>query len=138
MSARHPIRYVAEREPDPSGLGGVALHAEYEDGTTEVVRQVVYHSPTGLEYGYGGSGPADTALSILAHFFEVDPTALGAKLRRGGHAHEWSQAELRTTHFHQDFKFEFIAKANQQDPLVVHWGEVARFTADRIAREGDA
>lgn len=27
---------------------------------------VVRHSPTGFEYGYGGSGPADLALSILA------------------------------------------------------------------------
>ena len=26
---------------------------------------VVRHSPTGLEWGYGGSGPADLALSIL-------------------------------------------------------------------------
>jgi hypothetical protein len=30
---------------------------------------VVHHSPTGLEWGYGGSGPSDLALSILADFF---------------------------------------------------------------------
>ena len=28
--------------------------------------QVVHHSPSGFEWGYGGSGPADLALSILA------------------------------------------------------------------------
>jgi hypothetical protein len=27
---------------------------------------VVHHSPTGFEWGYGGSGPADLALSILS------------------------------------------------------------------------
>ncbi len=27
--------------------------------------QVVHHSPSGFEWGYGGSGPADLALSIL-------------------------------------------------------------------------
>lgn len=28
----------------------------------------VLHSPTGMEWGYGGSGPADFALNILARF----------------------------------------------------------------------
>lgn len=30
----------------------------------------VFHSPTGLEWGYGGSGPADLALSILCDYFD--------------------------------------------------------------------
>lgn len=135
MSEPTPIRYVGEREPDPEDLGSVALHVEFEDGTTEPVRQVVYHSPTGLEYGYAGSGPADTALSILAHFFGADPIALGAKLRAVGHGHDWSQAELRATHYHQDFKFAYVANAHRQEPLVVYWSEVARFTEDQIAKE---
>ena len=29
---------------------------------------VILHSPTGLEWGYAGSGPADTALSILVDY----------------------------------------------------------------------
>lgn len=28
--------------------------------------RIVYHSPTGFEFGYAGSGPADLALNILA------------------------------------------------------------------------
>lgn len=35
----------------------------------EPLRHEEKHSPTGLEWGYGGSGPADTALSILTHHF---------------------------------------------------------------------
>jgi len=32
----------------------------------EFPQQIVEHSPTGYEWGYGGSGPADLALNILA------------------------------------------------------------------------
>ncbi|MFO7172589.1 MAG: DUF6166 domain-containing protein [Bacillota bacterium] len=33
---------------------------------TYTLRHRVLHSPTGFEWGYGGSGPADLALAILA------------------------------------------------------------------------
>lgn len=33
------------------------------------LKHIVYHSPTGFNWGYGGSGPADLALSILADCF---------------------------------------------------------------------
>jgi len=33
------------------------------------VPHAVRHSPTGIEWGYGGSGPADLARSILMHFY---------------------------------------------------------------------
>lgn len=36
-----------------------------EDGERRTLRHYVRHSPTGLEWGYGGSGPADLARSIL-------------------------------------------------------------------------
>jgi hypothetical protein len=35
---------------------------------TNVQHKVVRHSPTGFEWGYGGSGPADLALNILIMF----------------------------------------------------------------------
>jgi hypothetical protein len=34
------------------------------------------HSPTGFSWGYGGSGPAQTALAILAHYTHDDELAL--------------------------------------------------------------
>lgn len=34
------------------------------------------HSPTGFEWGYGGSGPAQLALALLAHHFGEDEMAL--------------------------------------------------------------
>lgn len=36
-----------------------------EDGSRRALRHIVEHSPTGLEWGYAGSGPADLARSIL-------------------------------------------------------------------------
>ncbi len=35
------------------------------------------HSPTGFEWGYGGSGPAQLALAILADYYSDDQFALG-------------------------------------------------------------
>ena len=35
------------------------------------------HSPTGFEWGYGGSGPAQLALAILADCLEDDDRAVG-------------------------------------------------------------
>jgi hypothetical protein len=52
------------------------------------VPHVVRHSPTGYEWGYGGSGPADLALSIL--------TALGVP-------------EAVAERWYQDFKWDFLA-----------------------------
>ena len=34
------------------------------------------HSPTGFEWGYGGSGPAQLALALLADHLEDDKRAL--------------------------------------------------------------
>lgn len=54
---------------------------------TNVPRRIVYHSPDGFEWGYGGSGPSDFALNILSIF-------VGEKL---------------ADRYHQDFKWKFIA-----------------------------
>lgn len=63
------------------------------------LRHIVRHSPTGFECGYGGSGPADLALSILAdHFGEM------AEDMRFP-ADEDSMALC----LHQTFKWKFIA-----------------------------
>lgn len=58
------------------------------DIETNVPHVWKYHSPTGFEFGYGGSGPADLALNIL----------LKSGLDR-------EEAWL----LHQDFKWKFIA-----------------------------
>lgn len=40
------------------------------------LRHQVRHNPTGFEWGYGGSGPADLALSILWNFLGKEPSRI--------------------------------------------------------------
>lgn len=60
----------------------------------------MHHSPDGFEFGYGGSGPADLALSILNDAYSNSSQAIhilsGSVSRQ---AWDW----------HQDFKWDFLA-----------------------------
>ena len=47
------------------GAGGQMIVVE-EKGREHWLNHIERHSPDGFNWGYGGSGPADTALSILA------------------------------------------------------------------------
>lgn len=63
-----------------------------------VEHEWVYHSPTGFEWGYSGSGPAELALNILIKFVD------------------------RETAFrlHQKFKEEFIAPMPEEGGEIYH------------------
>ena len=52
-----------------------------------------YHSPTGFEWGYGGSGPAQLALALLADHLGDDNAAVA---------------------LHQDFKHAVITRLDQR------------------------
>lgn len=63
-----PFRWVegVERVPNITchrTVGGEAVWS--------IPQRIVYHSPTGMEWGYLGSGPADAALNVLALFVPV-------------------------------------------------------------------
>jgi hypothetical protein len=60
-----------------------------------------HHSPTGMEYGYSGSGPADFALNIMAIFLPLNGE--GVRLWDG------SLVSAEAYELHQDFKQDFIA-----------------------------
>lgn len=59
----------------------------------------VFHSPTGFEMGYGGSGPADLALSILADLLD------DRRIMRRGDA----QGRSLALHCYQEIKGRLIA-----------------------------
>lgn len=61
-----------------------------------VPHRIVRHSPTGFEWGYGGSGPADLALNILAHLFG---------------------REIAFEHY-QDFKRDFICTVDHHGGVI--------------------
>jgi hypothetical protein len=46
-----------------------------------IPHSIIYHSPCGFEWGYGGSGPADLALNIL---YAVTGGQLPPAYRGGG------------------------------------------------------
>lgn len=71
----------------PGPFGDIEEARVYLDGVP-MARRLVYHSPTGFEWGYGGSGPSDLALNILA--LVVSPK--------------------EAMRFHHDFKFWKVAR----------------------------
>ena len=70
--------------------GRLVILADGEELDIAESLKIVRHSPTGFECGYGGSGPAQTALAIL-----LDHTG---------------DPEFADRH-HQAFKWQFIAPA---------------------------
>ena len=76
------------RNADGSHLG---------DPLVDIPQRFVVHSPTGFEWGYGGSGPADLALNVLG-LFVPPPEA-------------WR--------LHQDFKFAFIGNMPREGGTIV-------------------
>ena len=73
-------------------VGGCVVEVETNGNTTQLSLekslQIVNHSPTGFQWGYAGSGPAQLAAAIL-HEVTSDP-------------------ELTRTYY-QSFKFAFVA-----------------------------
>ncbi len=97
-----------------------------EGDKTATLRHVVRHSPTGLEWGYGGSGPGDTALSILVDFF-------------GG----WLAGDpyLKANRAYMDFKWAFIASAPKEgfeitSDQIEEWLEKRDLEIQRQHKEG--
>ena len=68
-------------------LGDLRENAEYKAAKER--QDIVNHSPTGIAWGYGGSGPAQCALAILIDY-------LGD--------------EERARALYQDFKFKVVAR----------------------------
>lgn len=72
------------------------------------IKHIVRHSPDGLSWGYGGSGPADCALSILTDFCE----RTGRPVEVAG---RWYQA----------FKWDWVAP--QGEDLMITGADIAEW-----------
>lgn len=79
-------------------------------GVRSPVPHVVSHSPGGLAWGYEGSGPSDTALSILSHISQ-------------------DRAVART--WYQEFKREVVAALPLDQPFELERAAVEQWLADR-------
>jgi len=109
---------VADRVVDRArafGLASVERHADARidgvtcwrapDGTarSSIPQRHVHYAPMGFDWGFGGSGPADLALNVLARFLPLTPDATGVALRDGSSVSEAAWA------LHQQFKYDLIA-----------------------------
>jgi hypothetical protein len=89
------------------------------------LRHICYHSPSGFQWGDGGSGSADLALSILAdHFGELQRLA-----RPQSFARPYFQTVERTRawRLHQQFKADYIAGLPQGQAWQITAGEIERW-----------
>lgn len=99
-----PAKVFKERSPMdflvyPWQIEEVILSRDEKGVHTNVPRKYVWHSPTGFEWGYEGSGPADLALNILAMFIPV----------------YWA------VKYHQEFKRQYIAPMPKEGGLIPGW-----------------
>lgn len=78
----------------------------------DIPQRFVYHSPTGFQWGYGGSGPADLALNILGLF--VHP------------AEAWR--------LHHDYKADVIARLKGDGPYTITAESVRQWLSDQWTR----
>lgn len=108
-------KYVAERLADGTVTASIVID---KDGQAQEfpLHHFVKHSPTGFEIGYGGSGPADLAYSILVHWFLSYKFTLEEAQEEA-----WAQ--------HQDFKWAFVAK--EREHLVISDEEVGKWWMDK-------
>ncbi|MEP0546991.1 MAG: DUF6166 domain-containing protein [Rhodothermales bacterium] len=68
------VPVLPEREALTGGPEDIILWRTPEGEAHASVPHAVRHSPSGMEWGYGGSGPADLALSVLLALTD-EPTA---------------------------------------------------------------
>jgi uncharacterized protein (DUF2249 family) len=85
---RHNCLYVGYR--DAKGY----VHVEADTRQLPLRLDLDNHSPDGFEWGYGGSGPAQLALALLAHATGDDEFA---------------------REYHQRFKFSYVASLPQDE-----------------------
>lgn len=125
-----------------SGSGDVRLRrvADFEAGLdlrdqlphrvqTNVPWSVVEHSPSGFEWGYAGSGPADLALNILNLFEPPGSDGEEEVLCFRG------QASRVAYELHQAFKEDFIACLPWEGDVIPGW-EIRAWISARVLRAG--
>lgn len=64
------MRYAGYANANQAGARLVMIEDD-DDNTIGPLPHIVKHSPDGFSWGYGGSGPADLARSLLIHALDV-------------------------------------------------------------------
>jgi len=101
--------------------GDIATVLKIVDGNPAVLdprTDVRNHSPTGLEWGYAGSGPAQLALAVLVDAL-LEPLGAVSKLNP-----ERRAAEAQALQLYHSFKFDRIAELPRGEPWEISADDV--------------
>lgn len=112
----------------------------------------IHHSPTGFEFGYGGSGPADLALNILALAIGPAPDP-GPEPDEESSPEAWetwaeldaqrvklwdgSSVHVDAWDLHEPFKWELIAGMSREGGTIAGAVIEAWIVAHRRAQDAD-
>ena len=114
-----------------SGQIGVLIKTDQTNRNATLLKHCMLHSPTGMETGYSGSGPADLAASILADYFGVTPEHLLNVWKKSWGAGD--NLALKVIRLHQLFKAHFIAprKLDAGHSYEILGAEIASWISDQ-------
>jgi len=111
---------------------GIIIRRTEKGVETNIPHLHTHHSPTGFEYGYGGSGPADLALNLAVAMLHQmgynGPKTEGFPL--------WDKSicfEL-AYEVHQDLKWEFIAPLDRNQNHVIPFETLETWLKERITK----
>jgi hypothetical protein len=117
--------YIGLRRSDRPGDASAYV---LEDGEMRPLTHYPYHSPSGFEWGYGGSGPADLALALLADVLGEEPTR---------EALDTGAGRFRSWLLHQDLKADLLVGL-PHGGWRVSAGEVAAWAEGRLRELAEA
>jgi hypothetical protein len=127
-------RYIGTRDPrsgEPSVLVVDDGGKSHDLPTRTEVRS---HSPSGFEWGYGGSGPAQLALAILCDYFSLDAEgreigraiaqAVGRLLGEDLGDEKVKEPIQMAQRIYQEFKWSMVARFDRERGFVLTTGEI--------------
>lgn len=122
--------------PGDGTLSDVLIEVSRDQGVTwHPLRHVEIHSPTGMSWGYDGSGPADLAVSILADALQCADAV--ERDWRGDIVDRFARFVVLA---HHDFKRTFVSTWSDEWSLaggaILEWMGSHRLARIRETTEG--
>jgi len=117
---------------DQGNASGPVSLVVYEEGQKPYkLRHMIMHSPSGMSWGYQGSGAADLALSVLADW--LGEVAAVPAHERYDHAIAAQIQETGAWLLHQEFKRDVVATLPQDRNVTINGVDIETWIEPRRA-----